>query len=176
MNYVVFYSERFDDHTYQDFSSRINKWDPKHKNQRDYSWKVLVLMTNISSCKIFLHNSLWPALAMAFGHCMMSSTKGAKVWPYSLWLLGTTKESWPACYFWYYYFMDWLMTNATRESKTRRKMLQQQGSGLHARQHEQRTSSSLKLWLSGRFLSKLGGGSDDIFGKRRIICKRGVRN
>ena len=109
MNYVVFYSERFDDHTYQDFSSRINKWDPKHKNQRDYSWKVLVLMTNISSCKIFLHNSLWPALAMAFGHCMMSSTKGAKVWPYSLWLLGTTKESWPACYFWYYYFMDWLM-------------------------------------------------------------------
>ena len=173
MNYVVFYSERFDDHTYQDFSSRINKWDPKHKNQRDYSWKVLVLMTNISSCKIFLHNSLWPALAMAFGHCMMSSTKGAKVWPFPV---ASRYHKRILAHMLFLILLLHGLTNATRESKTTRKLLQQQGSGLHARQHEQRTSSSLKLWLSGRFLSKLGGGSDDIFGKRRIICKRGVRN
>lgn len=33
------------------------------------------------------------------------------------------------------------------------------------------TSSSIKLWLSVRFLSELGGGSYEIFGKRRIICE-----
>ena len=46
-------------------------------------------MANITSCKIFLHNSLWSALAMTFGYCMMSSTKGAKLkyghTPYSFW-------------------------------------------------------------------------------------------